>query len=69
LEKLMGRRVCSVCGQNYNICSIYRDGYEMDPLLPKKEGVCDVEGGKLVIRDDDTHAVISKRMVEYEEKT
>jgi rRNA maturation endonuclease Nob1 len=26
----------------------------MDPLLPKKDGICDVCGGNLVIRADDT---------------
>ena len=31
-----------------------RDGYSMDPLLPKKEGVCDNCGHNLVIREDDT---------------
>jgi len=41
----------------------------MDPLLPKKEGVCDNCGHNLVIREDDTEKVISARMKEYEEKT
>lgn len=41
----------------------------MDPLLPKKEGICDNCGHKLVIRDDDTEKVISSRMKEYDAKT
>jgi len=41
----------------------------MDPLLPKKDGVCDKCGGKLIIRSDDTKDVISARMKEYEAKT
>ena len=41
----------------------------MDPLLPKKEGVCDNCGHNLVIREDDTEKVISARMKEYESKT
>lgn len=41
----------------------------MDPLLPKKEGVCDNCGHNLVIREDDTEKVISSRMKEYEAKT
>lgn len=41
----------------------------MDPLLPKKEGVCDNCGHNLVIREDDTEKVISARMKEYDEKT
>ena len=35
-------------------CNIDRDGYKMEPLLTKKEGICDVCGGKLIIRPDDT---------------
>jgi adenylate kinase len=50
----------------YLIC---RDGYSMDPLLPKKENVCDNCGHNLVIREDDTEKVISARMKEYEDKT
>ena len=41
----------------------------MDPLLPKKEGVCDACGHQLVIREDDTEKVIKSRMEEYEAKT
>jgi len=69
LEKLMGRRTCEGCGKGYNICNIQRDGYNMDPLLPKKDGVCDKCGGKLIIRADDTKEVITARMKEYEAKT
>ena len=47
----------------------FRDGYSMDPLLPKKEGICDNCGHNLVIREDDTEKVISARMKEYEAKT
>lgn len=69
LEKALGRRTCVGCGKSYNICSIHRNGYEMDPLNPKKDGICDKCGDKLVIREDDTEAVIKKRMIEYENKT
>ncbi len=41
----------------------------MDPLLPKKENICDNCGHGLVIREDDTQKVISARMKEYEAKT
>lgn len=51
------------------ILLILRDGYSMDPLLPKKEGTCDACGHKLVIREDDTEKVIRSRMEEYEAKT
>ncbi|EGR28312.1 hypothetical protein IMG5_178920 [Ichthyophthirius multifiliis] len=70
LEKLMGRRVCNGCGNTYNYCSINRDGYEMEPLLPKKEGTCDKCGSKdIVTRADDSKDIISARMQEYELKT
>jgi len=69
IEKLLGRRTCSGCGHTYNICDIHRDGYEMEPLLPKKPNCCDKCGGGLVIREDDTRAVIESRMNEYEAKT
>lgn len=46
-----------------------REGYSFDPLLPKKEGVCDSCGHNLVIREDDTEKVISARMKEYDAKT
>ncbi len=41
----------------------------MDPLLPRKEGICDNCGHELIIREDDTHKVITSRMKEYEAKT
>jgi adenylate kinase len=46
---MLGRRTCNDCGNTYNICSINRDGYEMEPLNPKKEGVCDKCGGLFFI--------------------
>lgn len=46
-----------------------RDDYSMQPMLPKKQGICDHCGGKLITRDDDTEKVIKARMREYNEKT
>lgn len=46
-----------------------RDGYSMEPMLPKKEGICDYCGDKLIIRQDDRQEVISSRLQEYESKT
>jgi adenylate kinase len=48
---------------------IFSDGYSMDPLLPKQDGVCDACGHQLVIREDDTEKVIKDRMTEYDSKT
>ena len=59
IERLTGRRVCKSCGFNYHVKNI----------PPKKEGICDKCGGKLMQRDDDKEEAIKKRLREYEEKT
>ena len=59
LERLTGRRVCSSCGTNFHV--------EFDP--PAEPGVCDVCGGDLVQRDDDTADVVAERLRVYEENT
>ena len=35
IEKLAGRRMCEFCGNNYNVCSILKDGYDMEALNSK----------------------------------
>jgi adenylate kinase len=59
LERLAGRRVCTGCGHVYNIVS--------DP--PRREGVCDVCGGTVVQRADDTPEAVTKRLDLYEVET
>ncbi|MFB6114314.1 MAG: adenylate kinase [Halodesulfurarchaeum sp.] len=59
ISRLTGRRVCSECGRNYHV--------EYDP--PETEGVCDVCGGELYQRDDDTKSVARDRIEVYEENT
>ena len=59
LLRLTGRRSCSACGHLYNI-------HSQPPLV---EGVCDVDGSKLVIREDDREEVISERLAAYETQT
>jgi adenylate kinase len=59
LQRLTGRRSCPTCGRIYNVY--------FQP--PKVEGVCDVDGGKLVTRKDDTEEVISERLKAYERQT
>jgi adenylate kinase len=58
-KRLTGRRMCPVCGSIYNIY--------FKP--PAKEGICDLDGGALVIRSDDTEEAIEKRLAQYDEKT
>ncbi len=58
IRRLTSRRQCLKCGKIYGI-----------DMPPKKEGICDVCGGKLFQREDDKIDVVKKRLVEYEEKT
>jgi adenylate kinase len=60
IRRLGGRRTCEE-----NPSHIYH--VEFDP--PKKEGVCDLDGGKLIVRDDDKPDVIKNRLAQYREKT
>ena len=60
LRRLGGRRTCEE-----NPSHIYH--VEFDP--PKQEGVCDIDGAKLVVRDDDKPEVIKNRLAQYREKT
>jgi adenylate kinase len=60
LRRLGGRRTCEK-----NPSHIYH--LEFDP--PKEEGVCDIDAGKLVVRDDDKPEVIKNRLAQYREKT
>ena len=60
VRRLGGRRTCEENpGHIYHV--------EFDP--PKQEGVCDIDGAKLIVRDDDEPEVISKRLETYREKT
>ena len=60
LRRLGGRRTC-----DQDPTHIYH--LEFDP--PKEEGVCDIDGGKLIVRDDDKPDVIKNRLAQYREKT
>ena len=59
VRRLGGRRICADNGHVFHV----------DFDRPEKEGVCDVCGGKLVIRDDDRPEVIRNRLGLYHEKT
>ena len=59
IRRLSGRRVCVEAGHNYHV--------EFDP--PKKEGVCDQDGSRLIQRDDDKPEVIRNRLRVYHEQT
>ncbi len=59
VRRLGGRRTCRENGHVFHI--------EFDP--PKADGVCDVCGGELIVRDDDKPEVIKHRLEQYHSKT
>ena len=59
LRRLTGRRVCKSCGAVYHLINI----------PPKKEGVCDVDGGELYQRVDDSEDTILNRLEVYDKQT
>jgi adenylate kinase len=59
VRRLSGRRTCAKEGHIFHV--------EFDP--PRKEGVCDVCGGKLTVRDDDKPEVVRHRLGQYHDKT
>jgi len=59
LRRLTGRRTCPTCGRTYNV--------HLQP--PKVDELCDVDGTKLIIREDDREEVIRERLQEYESRT
>ena len=58
-ERVMARRICVGCGLDYNLI-FHR---------PKVESVCDVCGGELQARSDDTVEALDKRLNDYHSKT
>ncbi len=59
LLRITGRRSCPSCGRIYNV--------HFQP--PRVDEVCDVDGSKLVTRNDDRLEVIQPRLAAYQEQT
>ena len=59
LRRLTGRRVCRACGQTFHLVS----------APPKVAGKCDVCGGELYQRTDDSEATVGTRLDVYEKQT
>ncbi len=59
VKRLGGRRTCVANGHVFHV--------EFNP--PKQDGVCDIDGSPLIVRDDDQPDVIRKRLATYHEKT
>lgn len=58
LQRLGGRRACRECGANYHVNTPPTIGW-----------ICDVCGGEVVHRTDDTDAAIQRRLALYEQET
>jgi adenylate kinase len=59
LLRITGRRTCPTCGRIYNV-------HSQPPLVDE---ICDLDGSKLVVRDDDRDEVIRERLDTYERQT
>ena len=59
VRRLGGRRTCEANGHVFHV--------DFEP--PRQEGVCDLDGSPLIVRDDDKPEVIRKRLETYHEKT
>jgi adenylate kinase len=59
VKRLGGRRTCEANGHVFHV--------DFNP--PKVEGVCDIDGSPLLVRDDDKPDVIRRRLATYHEKT
>jgi adenylate kinase len=59
LRRLSGRWTCSVGGEIYNVFD----------APPKRHGICDNDGGRLVQRPDDQPEVVKRRLAAYEQQT
>jgi adenylate kinase len=58
LDRIAGRRVCVNCGATYHVNK-----------RPAVNWTCDVCGGAVVQRDDDTEGAVARRLALYEEQT
>jgi len=59
VRRVAGRWTCSVGGETYNI----------HERPPKKPGICDNDGGKLIQRSDDQPEIVKERFAAYERQT
>ena len=59
INRMGGRRACVACGATYHI--VYN--------APKTEGICDVCGKELIIRDDDQPETVKNRLKVYHDQT
>ncbi|MCR5511578.1 MAG: adenylate kinase [Lachnospiraceae bacterium] len=59
VKRMGGRRACVTCGATYHV----------EHIPPKQEGICDVCGGELILRDDDKPETVQNRLNVYHTQT
>lgn len=59
IRRMGGRRACLACGATYHT----------EYIPPKSEGICDVCGKQLVLRDDDKPETVKNRLDVYHKQT
>lgn len=59
INRMGGRRACVGCGATYHVA--------YNP--PKEEGFCDIDGEKLILREDDKPETVKKRLDVYHDQT
>jgi adenylate kinase len=59
VRRLGGRRTCVESGHVFHV--------DFNP--PRQDGVCDIDGSELIVRDDDKPEVIRHRLEQYHAKT
>ncbi len=59
IKRMSGRRACPGCGATYHT----------EHIPPKTEGICDVCGAALVLRDDDRPETVKNRLEVYYAQT
>jgi adenylate kinase len=57
-RRVLARRLCAQCGMDYNLIA----------HRPETDGRCDVCGGELVVREDDSPDALATRLREYHDK-
>lgn len=59
IDRMIGRRVCKSCGKIYHLTA----------MPPKTAGICDICGGEIYQRGDDTEETVSKQFAVYRAQT
>lgn len=59
IRRLSGRRVCKNCGVNFHLIN----------KPPKKENICNLCAGELILREDDKEETVKRRLAIYQRQT